>query len=172
MIRPPCTLIDVFRGLPEGTLAQLIENKIIISPTPSDKHQKILGDIYLRLGDFIERNHLGETRVAPYDVYLDDDNVFQPDIIFIDKTNTPLIKSEGLHGAPDLVIEILSPGSTRFDKGEKKAVYERSGVKEYWLVDAETKNAEGFILKAGKFSIIGKSKGSIRFASLELVIEF
>lgn len=172
MICPPSTLIDVFKDLPEGTLAQLIENKIIISPTPSDKHQKLLGEIYMQLGSFIKRNKLGETRVAPYDVYLDDDNVFQPDIIFIDKTNTPLIKSEGLHGAPDLVIEILSPGSTRFDRGEKKAVYERSGVKEYWLVDPETKNAEGFILKAGKLSNIEKSKGAIRFASLELVIEF
>lgn len=126
----------------------------------------------MQLGSFIKRNKLGETRVAPYDVYLDDDNVFQPDIIFIDKTNTPLIKSEGLHGAPDLVIEILSPESTRFDRGEKKAVYERSGVKEYWLVDPETKNAEGFVLKAGKLSNIEKAKALSVLLRLNLVIEF
>lgn len=172
MIHPPRTLIDVFKGLPEGTFAQLIENNLTMSPAPSDKHQEILGEIYLQLGNFIKRNRLGKTRVAPYDVYLDDENVFQPDIIFIDKANLPLIKKEGLHGAPDIVIEILSRGSEKFDRGEKKAVYERSGVKEYWLVDPETKSAEGFILKAGKFSRIEKSKGLIRFALLELVIEF
>lgn len=172
MIHPPRTLIDVFKGLPEGTFAQLIENNLIMSPAPSDKHQKILDKIYRRLGDFIERNRLGETRVAPYDVYLDDENVFQPDIIFIANANMHLINHEGLYGAPDLVIEILSPGTVKADKGGKKAVYERSGVKEYWMVDPETKSAEGFILKSGEFYLIEKTKGSIRFASLDLVIEF
>jgi len=72
---------------------------------------------------------LGTVRYAPYDVYLDDKNAFQPDILFVRKENMHLIEEDGLYGAPDLVIEILSPSNSKYDLKVKKEVYERYGVK-------------------------------------------
>lgn len=150
-IKPPQTILEVYQNLPEGTRAQLINNQIIMSPAPSDPHQKVLDKIYRRLGDFVEENDLGETRVAPYDVYLNRRNAYQPDIVFIANANVHNIKENGVHGAPDLVIEILSPATLHYDKGDKKGEYERSGVKEYWMVDPADKSTEGFSLIDGEF---------------------
>ena len=159
---PPRTIIEVFKSLPEGTLAQLIENNLVMSPSPLDIQQKILNEINYHLLTFVKKHKLGEVRLAPYDVYLDRENVFQPDIIFIGKDRLHLIKENGLHGAPDLVIEILSPSTAKYDLGEKKDVYERCSVKEYWIVEPESKSVQGFSLKEkGSFVEIEKNNGLI-----------
>src|SRR5437667_60310 len=134
VLNPPRTVFEVFEMLPEGTLCQIINNTLVMSPAPTDSHQKVLGKIFTKLFNFIDDKQLGELRVAPYDVYIDEENVFQPDIVFISAENVHLIKERGLFGAPDLVIEILSAGNKKYDTKNKKDVYEKNGVKEYWLV--------------------------------------
>jgi Uma2 family endonuclease len=171
-IKPLRTILEVFQNLPEGTPAQLINNQIVMSPAPSDAHQKVLDKVYRQLGNFIELNRLGEVRVAPYDVFLNEKNSYQPDIIFIANNNLGLIKEDGLHGAPDLVIEILSPSSWQYDKGEKKDEYERNGVKEYWMVDPLEKTAEGYYLQFNEFHPIGVLKKTISFKLIDLIIQF
>ncbi len=161
MTRPPRTMMEAFRSLPEGTLVQLIENNIVMSPAPFDRHQRILSDIYLQLGAFVKKHHLGETRVAPYDVYLGNKNAFQPDILFISEERVSLIEEDGLHGAPDLVIEILSPSTARYDLEEKKDIYERFGVKEYWIVEPESQSVNGYALIHDSFEEILANKGEI-----------
>src|SRR5699024_9382959 len=104
MTKPPRTMMEVFQSLPEGTLVQLIENNLVMSPAPLDRHQKTLVEIHFQLHAFIREKGLGETRVASYDVYLDRKNAFQPDIIFISNERLSLIEEDGLRGAPDLVI--------------------------------------------------------------------
>ncbi len=143
---PPRTMLDLYRGLPEGTLCQLINNQLIMSPAPTENHQKVLDRIYRRLGDFIEKNQLGEVRVAPYDVYLGKRNVYQPDILFVGNNNLSKIQSDGLHGAPDLIIEILSSSTAKYDLEDKKEVYEQFGVLEYWIVDPSNKQVWGYQL--------------------------
>ncbi|MDQ3844290.1 MAG: Uma2 family endonuclease, partial [Bacteroidota bacterium] len=76
--KPPQTMMEVFQSLPEGTRVQLINNQLVMSPAPSDPHQDVLDIIYRRLGDYVEENHLGKTRTAPYDVYLNRKNAYQP----------------------------------------------------------------------------------------------
>jgi Uma2 family endonuclease len=169
---PPRTMMEVYQTLPEGTLAQLINNQIYMSPALLEIHQKILDKVYRQLGNFIEENNLGETRTAPYDVYLSKKNAFQPDIIFISTQNVTGIKRNGFYGAPDLVIEILSPASWRFDKEDKKDEYERSGVKEYWLIDPVDKNAEGFYLQGTEFMPLPIEKDKMTIKLLPLVIFF
>lgn len=171
-VQPPKTLMEVYQSLPEGTLAQLINNQIVMSPAPSDAHQKVLDKIYRRLGDFAEANQLGETRVAPYDVYLNRKNAFQPDIVFVANENLHRIKEDGLHGAPDLVIEILSPSTWRYDEDDKKDVYERSGVKELWLVNPINKQAEGFFLVNDEFQPLPAEPGTLSFQLLNYTIRF
>lgn len=169
---PPKTLFEVFESLPEGTPAQLINNQIVMSPAPSDAHQKALDKIYRRLGDFVEKNNLGETRAAPYDVCLNRRNVYQPDIVFITNENLHRIQPNGLHGAPDLVIEILSPATWRSDKEDKKDEYERSGVKEYWMIEPLDKSTEGFRLVGDEFQLLPSEEGKLFIHLLHFNIAF
>lgn len=171
-IRPPRTIREVWDSLPEGTRAQIIENQLIMSPSPLDSHQKIFVDIFLPLGYFINKHSLGIVRSAPYDVYIDEENVFQPDILFISNENQERIKRNGLHGSPDLVIEILSPSTSKYDKNQKKHVYERHGVKEYWIVDPETREVQGFFLEGDAFSTPLKLKGKMASRMLDFEFEF
>jgi Uma2 family endonuclease len=164
--------MEVYQNLPEGTLAQLINNQIYMSPAPTNSHQKILGKIFSQLFQFVEQNNLGEVRVAPFDVFLNRKNAYQPDIVFIANDNLYNLKESGFYGAPDLVIEVLSPSTWRFDKEDKKDEYERSGVKEYWMVDTADKSAEGFYLENNEFKPLPTNKGSITFKLLSHTIQF
>ncbi len=125
---PPRTMLEVFKGLPEGTLAQLINNQIYMSPAPNTNHQIILAEIFNGLYNHVRIKKLGNVLVSPFDVFLNTKNVYQPDIIFISNENINGLKENGFHGAPDLIIEILSPASMTFDKDFKKNEYEKSGV--------------------------------------------
>ena len=171
-IHPPKTMMEVFQSLPEGTLAQLINNQIYLSPSPSNSHQKVLMKISAQLFTHVEERKLGEVRVAPFDVFLNKKNAFQPDIIFIANTNLSNLEERGFFGAPDLVIEILSPATWRFDKEDKKEAYQRSGVKEYWMIDPADKRTEGFQLAEKEYLALPAEPGTIAFKILNLVIRF
>lgn len=172
MMHPPRTMLEVFKSLPEGTRVQLIENNLIMSPSPKDLHQKYLLRLGVQMFRYAEENSLGEVRVAPYDVYLDRTNAYQPDLIFIANENLHKIQENGLHGAPDLVIEVLSPGTAKYDKGKKKTVYERCGVKEYWIVDPATKAVTGYALQEKTFVEITSEPGVIASPLLGTTINF
>ena len=136
-MHPPRTIMEVFKALPPGTLAEVIDNKLYMSPTPVGRHQRILLKIAAQMLQLVENNNLGEVFVAPFDVYLDESsNAVQPDILFISKEKTLIINEDGhVHGVPDLIVEIVSPGNKRYDTVVKKELYERFGVREYWIVN-------------------------------------
>ena len=171
-IKPPRTMMEVFNSLPEGTLVQLIENNIVMSPPPLDRHQVLAGEIYSEILQFVKKNKSGAVRIAPYDVFLDRKNAFQPDICFISNDKLHLIEENGLHGAPDLVIEILSPGTARYDLYDKKDVYERCRVKELWLVDPADKSAIGYWLNNDEYQEFFKGNGLIELKLINLKIVF
>ncbi|MDX2048380.1 MAG: Uma2 family endonuclease [Chitinophagaceae bacterium] len=170
--RPPRTMTEVYQSLPEGTLAQLINNQLVMSPAPTTPHQRILGKIYSHLLQTAEARRLGEVFMAPVDVFLGNKNIFQPDILFVATQNGHLVKESGVHGAPDIVIEVLSPSTWHYDYGEKKDAYERCGVKEYWLADPATKNAEGFALENKEFISLGTMQGKIKLRLIKTTIKF
>ena len=172
VIHPPRTLMEVFKGLPEGTLVQLIEKELIMSPPPKENHQRILGKIFNALYNLVALDKLGEVRCAPYDVFLDSRNAFQPDIIFMATGSLHKIKEDGVYGAPDLIIEILSPGTAVYDKVKKKEVYERNAVKEYWIIDPADNSAEGFCLDEDKFIALEKADSQIQSKLLNKLITF
>ena len=169
---PPRTIREVFDNLPEGTLAQLIENNLVMSPAPLDVHQKVLVDIHLSIGVYVKQKEIGQTRVAPYDVYLDDENIFQPDIVVILNEHLNLIKRKGLYGAPDMVIEILSSSTAKYDQEKKKSIYEEYGVKEYWIVEPFTKSVEGYKLTNGIFTTLSNEEGVIKSELLQSEFRF
>jgi Uma2 family endonuclease len=171
-LSPPRTILQAYRSLPEGTMAQLIQNQIIMSPAPLDRHQSISMELGYELVDHVKKHKLGTVRYAPYDVYFDTQNAFQPDILFISKERMHLIDKDGLYGAPDLIIEILSPSTAKFDLKDKKDVYEKYGVKEYWIVDPADSQVTGYTLREGSFVLLMKSVGKIKSELLDWSVEF
>lgn len=170
MTRPPQTMLEIYESLPEGTRVQLIKNKLIMAASPFTNHQEIIGKLFNTLYNYLQDKGLGVVFIAPYDVHLDSENVFQPDIIFVSQENRHKIKENGFYGAPDLVIEILSPSTAIYDKGDKKEVYEQHGVKEYWIVNPQKRAAEGFELIQGKFEPLLPSKGTIKLHLLNIAL--
>src|ERR1044072_2226793 len=104
-IKPPRTMIELYKGLPEGTLVQLINNQLYLYPSNSDAHQSVLGKILVRFGKYVEDNEVGRFLMGPIDVYLNERNAFQPDIIFALTENRHKFKEDGFCGTPDLIIE-------------------------------------------------------------------
>ena len=125
---------------PDDERYELINGRLMMVPAPNKKHQKVLGRLHLELGRFNQEHELGEVYVAPFDVFLSDTNVVQPDLLFISRAREHIVTEQNVRGAPDLAIEILSPSTAEKDLGEKHELYGRHGVLEYWIVDpvAET----------------------------------
>ena len=171
---PPRTIMEVYKNLPEGTLAELIDNVLYMSPSPVKNHQQALQIIFRRLSEAIEDVGKGEVIIAPFDVYLDaTSNAVQPDIIVILNNNKGYSKPNGhFHGVPDLIVEILSPGNRDYDLVKKKELYERFRVNEYWIVDPESKETIGYFLQDSKFISLGKEKRNIPSKLLKLTISF
>lgn len=150
--------VTYYKLLPEGAPYQLIEGELIMTPTPNPRHQIILGNIVEKLRQFAKDKAI--VLFSPIDVYLDDENAFQPDSILIFNERKEIIKNDGIYGPPDLVIEILSPSTASYDLREKFRVYDRSGVKEYWIVDPDMNSIEIYSNEEGHFSLITKVEGS------------
>ena len=129
--------IDDIYALPEGERAELIDGQIYMMAPPSRRHQDILSFLHLAIGNFIAGND-GKCKVypAPFAVFLFEDEAkyLEPDISVI--CDTDKLNDQGCSGAPDWVIEIVSPGSRSMDYYTKLSLYRSAGVREYWIVDA------------------------------------
>jgi len=149
------TEADYFR-LPEtNRIIELSEGRLIISPSPTEQHQIILGRSYLFFGNYILSNKLGKVVTSPMDVRLWEGKVRQPDIVFMSNERQDRT-TEGLWGVPDLVVEILSEGTAKVDKEDKYLEYQRAGVLEYWIVNPFKQNVEIYTLEHGNYSLFGK----------------
>lgn len=129
------------------------------------KHQSISKKIFRLLDDYITKNNLGDVWYAPCDVIFSNINIVQPDVLFISNENHEILTALNIKGAPDLIIEILSPSTIENDRIIKKLVYEKFGVKEYWLVDPEQDTIEGWTLNQGRFQLIQKAQKTEIFRS-------
>lgn len=169
----PRTAMEVFNMLPEGTLCEVIDNVLYMSPSPTTDHQRILFDVASELRTHVKANKLGETFIAPCDVFLDNsENVVEPDIIFISDVKSEIVKRKGIYGAPDLLIEILSTNVIH-DKKRKLELYERNGVAEYIIIDPDTKETWHYLLNGGKYETQADStSGKIYIHQLSLEVNF
>ncbi|MBI2866122.1 MAG: Uma2 family endonuclease [Chloroflexi bacterium] len=133
-----------YRNLPESETKryELLEGELVMVPSPTTYHQRILGRLHVLLAGFVNKNSLGEVFVAPFDIVLSADTVLQPDILFVSNGRASIITPENIRGAPDLVIEVLSPATAERDRIYKRSLYARYGVKEYWIVDPSMKTIE------------------------------
>ena len=125
-----------YRTTPEDKRYELLDGDLLMTPAPNLKHQRVQVRLGSRLERFVEERALGEFFFAPCDVVLSNHDVVQPDLLFVSRERAHLL-SDGaaVQGAPDLVVEILSPATAGRDRGYKRALYAKHGVQEYWLVD-------------------------------------
>lgn len=172
LIHPPRTILEVWKGLPEGTLCQIINDELIMSPSPITIHQIITGEIYVEIALHLKKAKLGKIFIAPYDVHFSNKNILQPDIAFIRNENRNKIKENGLFGAPDIVIEILSPSTSHLDYDDKKLIYERYGVQEYFIVEPNSKMVNSFFLNNGEYEVQEITESKIQSLVLNTEINF
>ena len=168
---PPRTAMEVFEILPEGTLAEVVNNTIYMSPAPSYQHQRVVTKLILVLSSFVDDNDLGECVIAPVDVYFDSNNVLQPDILFISKANLGIVQDGKVKGSPDLVIEVLS-SDKKYDLETKKEIYEQFGVKEYFVVDPFTKEVFAFYFDGKKYVLQTSKIGNLKSKLLKKTFAF
>jgi Uma2 family endonuclease len=159
MVQPKNIKLTVrdYMSIPEGDdrRFELIDGELILAPSPVPMHQRILLNLLRLVADFVEIQNLGEVIVSPMDVVLSDYDVFQPDILFISRSRLHIIGDSNIQGAPDLVIEVLSPSTESRDRGTKLRQYLRFGVREYWIIDPQNKTCEVLLASDTEFETVG-----------------
>ncbi len=134
--------MEDFLRLEESNLpCELINGELFMSPAPNFTHQVVLSN----LNDILKghaRTIGAIVAFSPVDVYLDNKNVFQPDLLLVKKENLAIITERGLQGAPDLAVEIISPSNAFKDRNQKRRLYQKFGVKEYWIMDPGNRTLE------------------------------
>jgi len=143
----PRRTVDDYLKLPEGTRAELIEGEILMTPSPKSLHQIVAFNLAAILRSFVIERGLGRVLVAPMDVHLPSGDVVQPDVLFVAAANAGIIQ-DWIRGAPDILVETISPEGVERDRLVKRDLYARNGVKEYWLVDPEARSVEVLELNA------------------------
>lgn len=141
--------IENFWDFPDdGQIHEIINGLHVVSKAPKIIHQKVSGNI-----GFIIRSHIEDDLMlySPIGLFLGNENGVMPDIVVMNKDNLDIVKEKGVYGAPDWIIEIMSPGNRRNDLVTKKSLYKKYGIKEYWCVDTEIDQIHIFTYKT-KFS--------------------
>ena len=121
----------------DGKRHEIIEGDHYMTPAPRTKHQKVSINLASAMAAFAKQKSLGLVLTAPCDVILSDENVVQPDLLFVSAARAAIVTEDNIQGAPDIVVEILSESSRKKDEVTKRKLYERFGVQEYWVVDPE-----------------------------------
>jgi Uma2 family endonuclease len=121
----------------DGKRHELIDGEHIMSPSPLTKHQRILRKLMVAFDVFLAKNKIGEVFPAPCDVIFSDTDIVEPDILFVSAERASIVTEKNVQGAPDLVVEIISPSTRKTDEVVKRKLYEQYGVGEYWVVDPE-----------------------------------
>lgn len=137
---------------------EVMKGELIMVPAPFTIHQRVSSKLNLIISKYVKEKKLGEVLYAPTDVIFAEDIVVQPDILFISNNRREIIKEAAIIGSPDLVIEIVSPSSASYDTIEKREVYEKYGVNEYWLVFPQEKAVEVLTIEKGIYKEFCKAR--------------
>ena len=130
---------------------ELLHGELIMAAAPLIAHQYILIKLAAKVETFVDECNSGTVYCAPFDVVLSDTNVVQPDLLFVSNERAHIITPENIQGAPDLVVEILSPATAERDRSVKFELYAQHGVQEYWIVDPDARTITVFLLDEGEF---------------------
>ena len=149
------TYADYCAMTPEGGGFQLLDGELIEMPSPSHYHQDVAMDIGFPMRLFASDGGIGRVYLAPLDVILSEHDTAQPDVLFISNARRHIFGARVIEGAPDLVVEVLSPSTARYDLGYKMELYARHDVKEYWIADCDAETIRVLLLTDGAFAPAG-----------------
>jgi Uma2 family endonuclease len=136
------------------------------SPSPSRKHQEVsLRFLLLLLVDAVLRPGRGEVYAAPLDVKLREDTVYQPDLLVVLREHADRLRETHVEGAPDLIVEVLSPFTAHLDLWQKRYDYAQAGVREYWIADPDTRRVEVYVLEGERLALVETAQGRGRLRS-------
>lgn len=147
LVHTRLTVADLADLPDNGKRYELLEGELVVSPAPTPEHQDAVGNAFAFLRRAQEAGH-GKAYVAPVDVYFDEHNDSQPDVLFIRADRLHIVKESRIEGAPDLVVEVISPSSRRRDLRVKLQIYERFGVPFYWVLDSVERSVRPYELTA------------------------
>jgi Uma2 family endonuclease len=167
--KPPESVAE-YLAMPEGApYYQFINGEVIIMAAPTLAHQKAIRRLLQYLGNFVDTYSLGELYGSPVDVYFSEKNYFEPDLVFVSNDRAHILTEKNIQGAPDLVVEVLSPSTGYYDLSHKKAIYEQEGVREYWLVYPNELRVEVLQNTDNGFIVLNQARktGVVRSAVLE-----
>ena len=136
---------------PDDKRYEIIDGELYEMTAPTVRHQDILLNLGIIFKPHVRGNRLGKVYVAPIDVIFAEDAIVQPDLVFVAESRRHIIQDHAIVGAPDLVIEILSPSTATHDRNRKADLYARCGVSEYWMVNTETETVEVRLLRDGEY---------------------
>ena len=156
--------VDDYMRLPDETRVELIQGEYCVSPSPSFIHQQTVVRVTLLLRLHVKSRQLGEVVCAPFDCILSNEDVVQPDVLFVATANLGRIR-ERLHGAPDLVVEVISRTHEERDRIVKRDLYLKHGVPEFWIVDPAERIVEVRTLGAGAWETLGTFSVGDSFSS-------
>ena len=136
---------------------EIIEGVKFMAPSAGAYHNNVMGGLYTLISFYVRNNKVGYVFTDSLDLHLPDGNLFKPDLIVIKKENAAIINwQSGIYGVPDMVVEVLSKSTKKKDLTVKKGIYEKNGVKEYWIIDPFMKVVDVYILRDGKFELDGE----------------
>jgi Uma2 family endonuclease len=149
----------------DGQRYEIVNGVLVMVPAPSWSHQEIALEIASHLRTHVRLTGLGGVFVAPVDVELAPNTVFQPDVVVLLKASREKLHEQHIVGAPDLVVEVASPSTRALDRLSKYDAYARAGVPEYWIANPEAKTVEVVVLEAGKYHSLGVFQGKAKLPS-------
>ncbi len=151
------TYEDWLRLPDDGFRYEVLNGELHMVPPPNIRHQRLSFRLAVKMANYVSSHQLGEVLEAPCGVRLPGQPVpVQPDILFIRAERLHILGREYVEGAPDLVVEVLSPHNWLYDRREKFMAYQEAGVAEYWIVDPRAATIEIFVLEEGLFTLLGQ----------------
>ncbi|PKQ70814.1 Uma2 family endonuclease [Raineya orbicola] len=153
----------------EGFIYELLNGTIVKRSAPNPLHQIISGKLFELLSQYIKKEKLGMVIYAPVDVILDDENLVIPDLVFVRESRKHIITEKGIEGTPDLVVEILSPSTARYDRGEKMKLYRKHQISEYWIIEPKMQVLEIYVYQNDDYDLVeyAMEKGLVKSKILQ-----
>ena len=145
----------------ENDQLELIDGEVYVNPAPRLSHNDIVGELVHRVDGWVRRKRLGRCYFAPADVWLSASDVVQPDFLFVPADRAAAMSDLRVDALPDLVVEVLSPSTRERDLGAKRDLYERVGVREYWVVEPESSTVTLLALEDGRYVEMPPVKGRL-----------
>jgi Uma2 family endonuclease len=141
----------------DGRRHEIIDGEHYVNPSPNTRHQTVSRNLSFALWEQVREHDLGEIFYAPYDVVLSDFDIVEPDIIFVSAARSHIITGANIQGAPDLVVEILSPSNRKYDEVVKFKRYAALGISEYWIVDPDRETVKIYRRVASGLALVETS---------------